>query len=130
MTEHSLNLHLHADNLTQEHSFTEWPRLEGTSKITNLQPPRNRQGHQPPHLILDQAAQGPIQPGLERLQGQGIHSPSGQPVPARHHITPFLSLKTLPIIKLKDQKEKKKIKLFELFNIYIKTKWAMQYKEK
>ena len=31
-----------------------------------------RQGHQPPHL-LDQAAQGPIQPGLEHLQGWGIH---------------------------------------------------------
>jgi len=28
--------------------------------------------HQPPHLILDQAAQGPIQPGPEHLQGQGI----------------------------------------------------------
>jgi len=44
----------------------------------NLQPPC-RQGHQPPHL-LDQVAQGPIQPGLEHLQGQGIHNLSGQPV--------------------------------------------------
>ena len=43
-----------------------------------------RQGHQPPHL-LDQAAQGPIQPGLEHLQGQGIHNFSGQPVPAPYH---------------------------------------------
>ena len=25
-------------------------------------------GHQPPYLRLDQAAQGPIQPGLEYLQ--------------------------------------------------------------
>ena len=32
-----------------------------------------------------QAAQGPIQPGLEHLQGWGIHSLSGQPVPAPHH---------------------------------------------
>jgi len=47
--------------------------------------PRHRQGHQPPHLILDQAVQGPIQPGLEHLQGWGIHSLSGQPVPAPHH---------------------------------------------
>ena len=31
---------------------------------------------------LDQAAQGPIQPGLEHLQGRGTHSISGQPVPA------------------------------------------------
>jgi len=36
-------------------------------------------------LILDQAAQGPIQPGCEHLQGWGIHSLSGQPVPAPHH---------------------------------------------
>ena len=36
-----------------------------------LQPLYRMQGHQPSHLILDQAAQGPIQPGLEHLQGQG-----------------------------------------------------------
>jgi len=47
--------------------------------------PCHRQGHQPPHLILDQAAQGPIQPGLGHLQGRGIHNLSGQPVPAPHH---------------------------------------------
>ena len=34
------------------------------------------QGHQPP----DQAAQSHIQPGLECLQGWGIHSLLGQPV--------------------------------------------------
>jgi len=50
-----------------------------------LQPPSYRQGPQPPHLILDPAAQGPIQPGLEHLQGQSIHSLTGQPVPAPHH---------------------------------------------
>jgi len=37
------------------------------------------------HLILDQAVQNPIQPSLEHLQGWGIHSLSGQPVPAPHH---------------------------------------------
>jgi len=47
--------------------------------------PCRMQGHQPPHLILDQAAQGPIQPGLEHLQGWGIHNLLGQPVPAPHH---------------------------------------------
>ena len=31
-----------------------------------------------PPAILDQAAQGPIQPILEHLQGQGTHSLSGQ----------------------------------------------------
>jgi len=41
--------------------------------------------HQPPHLIPDQAAQGPIQPGFENLQGRGIHSLSEQPVPAPHY---------------------------------------------
>lgn len=38
----------------------------------------------PPHLILDQDAQGPIQPSLEHLQGWSIHNLSGQPVPAPH----------------------------------------------
>ena len=33
------------------------------------------------NLHLDQDAQGPIQPGLEHLQGQNIHNLSGQPVP-------------------------------------------------
>ena len=39
------------------------------------------QGHQP----ADQAAQRHIWPGLECLQGWGIHSLLGQPVPVRHH---------------------------------------------
>jgi len=39
------------------------------------------QGHQPPH----QAAQSHIQPGLECLQGWGIHYLFGQPVPVLHH---------------------------------------------
>jgi len=43
------------------------------------------QGHQPPYLILDQAAQGPIQPGLEHLQGWSIHNLSEQPVSAPHN---------------------------------------------
>ena len=43
------------------------------------------QGHQPPYLILEQAAQGAIQPGLEHLQGWSIHNLSRQPVPAPHH---------------------------------------------
>ena len=47
--------------------------------------PCHRQGHQPPDLVLDQAAQGLIQPGFKHLQGQSIHNPSGQPVPSPHH---------------------------------------------
>ena len=51
--------------------------MEGTSGIMNLQP----QDHQPPHLIPDQAAQRPIQPGPEHLQGWGIHNLSGLTLP-------------------------------------------------
>ena len=47
--------------------------------------PHHRQGHQPPHL-LDQVAQGPIQPGLEHLQGwMGHPQPLWAAVPAPHH---------------------------------------------
>ena len=63
----------------------EWPWLEGTPRIIKLQRPCLMQDCQPPRLILDQAVLGPIQPGLECLQGQGIHNLSGQPIPAPHH---------------------------------------------
>jgi len=49
------------------------------------------QGYCPPA----QAAQGPIQPGLEHLQGWGVHSFSEQPIPVPHHP---LSEKCLPKI--------------------------------
>jgi len=42
--------------------------------------PCHGQGHLPPHHV----AQSPIQPGLEHLQGWGIHSFSGQPGPGPH----------------------------------------------
>ena len=38
------------------HRVIEWLGLEGTSRIMNLQLPCRMQGHQPPHLLLDQAA--------------------------------------------------------------------------
>jgi len=53
--------------------------------------PCRRQGHQPPYLILDQAAQGSIQPGLEHLQRRGIHNLSGQPVPGFQYLSYFFS---------------------------------------
>jgi len=67
----------------------------------NLQLSHHRQGRQPPHLILDQAAQTTTQPGLEHLQGWGIHNLSGQPVPAPHHslgkkLPPATSMPILP----------------------------------
>jgi len=64
-----------------------------------------RQGHQPPYLIQGQAAQGPIQPGLEHLQGWSIHSLSGQPF---QHFTTILEFSldiqpksSLPQLKMK-----------------------------
>jgi len=45
-----------------------------------------RQGHQPPHFLPAQVAQGPIQPGLEHLQGWTGHpQPLWAAVPAPHH---------------------------------------------
>ena len=76
------------------HRITECLGLEGTSRIVNLQPPCYMQDHQPPHFILDQAAQGPIQPGLNTSRdGRGIHSLSGQ---LFQHLT-TLSVKNFPL---------------------------------
>ena len=41
--------------------------------------PLPKQGHP------EQAAQDPVQAGLEYLQRRRLHSPSGQPVPVLHH---------------------------------------------
>jgi len=43
--------------------------LDGTIRIIKFQPPCHRQGHHLPFLVLDQAAQNPIQLGLEHLPG-------------------------------------------------------------
>ena len=51
--------------------------LQGSSSPT----PGSAQGH----LQLDQVAQSPVQPGLERFQGWGLHHLPGQPVPGFHH---------------------------------------------
>jgi len=49
-------------------------------------PPQHRQGHQPPHFIPAQAAQGPIQSGLEHHQGRTGHpQPLWAAVAAPHH---------------------------------------------
>ena len=54
--------------ITESQNGLGWKGPQG-SRISN---PSAGQGHQPPHL-LDQAAQGPIQPGLEHLQGWTGH---------------------------------------------------------
>jgi len=48
-----------------------------------LQPPPPQAG--PPTSPFNTRPGCPIQPGLEHLQGWGIHHLSGQPVPAPHH---------------------------------------------
>ena len=68
-----------------DHRIIEWLELEGISRIINFQLPCHRQGYQPPYLVPEQVAQSSILPGLKHLQGQSIHSLSGQPVPAPHH---------------------------------------------
>jgi len=55
--------------------------LEETFKGYLAQPPCSEQGH----LLLDQAGQSPVQPGLECFQGWGINHLSGQSVPVFHH---------------------------------------------
>ena len=58
----------------------QWLGLKGPKGSSSLQlhPCCCRQGLQLPYVMLDQAAQGPIQPGLKHLQGWGIHSLPGQ----------------------------------------------------
>ena len=67
----------HFDN----HRIIEWPRLKRTIIIIYFQSPCCAQGVQ----TLDQVAQSHIQPGLECLQGWGIHNLLGQPVSVHHH---------------------------------------------
>lgn len=52
----------------------EWFGLEGTLRTTQFQPHILVWGHLP----LDQAAQSPIQPGLEHLQGWSVPKNVGQ----------------------------------------------------
>jgi len=65
----------------------EWPGLKRTIMTIEFQPLCYVQGHQP----LDQAAQSHIQPGLECLQGWGIHNLLRQPVPVCHHLMMLIS---------------------------------------
>jgi len=60
------------EDFTLDHRIIEWLGVEGTSRTIKRQPPATGRHRQPPYLILDQAAQGPIQPGLEHFHLQ-IH---------------------------------------------------------
>jgi len=79
----SMSLELHFQEVS--HRIIECLELKENSRIIKLHPPCHMQGQQPPDLILHQAAQGPIQPGLEHLQGWGLHNLSGQPISVPNH---------------------------------------------
>jgi len=64
-----------------QHHRIECFGLEGTFRGHLAQPPCSEQGH----LQLHQAAQSPVQPGLECFQGGGIYTLSGEPTPVFHH---------------------------------------------
>jgi len=55
--------------------------LEETCKGHLVQSPCSEQGH----LQLDQVAQSPVQPDLERFHVWGVCYLSGNPVPVLHH---------------------------------------------
>jgi len=88
------------------HRIIEWPGLKRTTMFIWFQPPCYVQGRQP----ADQAAQSHIQPGLQCLQGWGIHSLLGQPVQCVTTLwvknfllisnlnLPCLSLKPFPLV--------------------------------
>ena len=115
---------------SQNHRIIEWFRLEGTPRV-KFQFPSHRQGHQPPELVLDQVAQGLVQPHLEHLQGWHIHSLSGQPVPVPHHSlckelssdiqckASVLELKTIPPCLITVYPCKRLIPLFFIIPFYI-----------
>ena len=63
------------------HRIIEQPGLKRSTMIIEFQPPCYVQGRQTP----DQAAKSHTQSGPECLQGWGIHSLLGQPVPVHHH---------------------------------------------
>ena len=72
--------HLHHP-LVNYYRMIEWFGLERIPKPT-LPQPLLWAGTPPTH----QAADSPIEPGLEHCQGWGIHSFSGQPMPGAHHL--------------------------------------------
>ena len=65
----------------KNHRIIEWRGLKRSTMTIYFPPPCYVQGRQP----LDQSALCHMQPGLECLQGWGIHNLQGQPVPVPHH---------------------------------------------
>ena len=97
------HLDMPRDPLSQNHRMA---RAGRDLKDHEAPTPHHRQGHQPPHVIPAHAAQGPIQPGLEHLQGWTGHpQPLWAAVPAPHHShskeLPLTSNLNLPSFNLK-----------------------------
>jgi len=107
-TSHELRIIHHVSFQPHNHRIIELPGLKRTTVIIWFQPPRYVQGRQPP----DQAAQSHIHPGLECLQGWGIHSLLGQPVPVRHHPLSGKTVYCLPLVL-----ERKEITFFFLSSL-------------
>ena len=82
--------------LSAFHRIIEWLGLGGTPRITNFQSPCRRQGHQPSYLILDQAAQGPIQLRLEHLRDGASTASLSSLI---QHLT-TLSVKNFPLTSI------------------------------
>ena len=117
------------------HRITEWLGLEGIPKIIEFQHPRHRQGHQPPDLVLDQAAQCPIQPGIEHLQGKWDNIGKSQ----SHVFVQKTSIHAWQIrqvswrfIFLKDSHSQWKIKehCYKLFMVINLNNWSMPHDAK
>ncbi|KAK4815157.1 hypothetical protein QYF61_017598 [Mycteria americana] len=90
----------------------DWVGLAGTFKGHLVQPPCNEQGH----LHLDQVAQSPVQPGLERFQGWGISHLSGQPGPVFHHPQHKTCLPYAPFKDRKAARRSPRSRLFSRLN--------------
>jgi len=86
---------IYRQSSSHSHWITERPGLKRTTIIIYSQPPCYVQDRHP----LDQAAQSHIQPGLECLQGWGIHNLLGQPVPV-HHNTAWKNFHLISYLKL------------------------------
>jgi len=92
--------------------------LEGTSRTIKFQVPCHRQGHQPPDVVLDQVAQGPIQNDVETCRDGASAASLGS---LFQHLTtlivknfPLTSNVSLPSLNLNKKKSNQREKV--IFN--------------
>ena len=99
------NLECWPQEISQNHRMARVGRDLKDHPPSSLQPHCHRQGPQPPHLILDQAAQDPIQPGPEHLQGRGIHNLNIINILTPKSILKQLVSKSLTILLVQNSKQ-------------------------